>query len=236
MLLSGFHPQNQFRYLPSANPYCAKIRGFAPWAFTDEDTEQFRGKWVSEFGGERIMVEIGCNGGHVLNEWALRNPRDHYVGIDWKFKQIFRGAEKAVKRGIKNVTFLRANAVRLAHIFATGEVDELAIFFPDPWPKRAQTRNRLLSADWFKCVAPLLKPGGRILFKTDHREYFESVLNALSEDADCPFRAEGVNFDKHAQNPNAAMLGFPAVTLFEKLFIKDGLPICEATFLLKTSS
>ncbi len=214
-----------FKYRKSENPYSEKIRSQAPFAYTDDDTEHLRGQWRRANETDRIVVEIGCNGGHVLNEHAVQNPNAHHIGIDWKFKQISLAADKALRRGLTNVTYLRANAQRLHYIFAESEIDELHVYFPDPWPKRAQRQNRLLSHEWFELIHPLLTQKARIHFKTDHREYFETVLEELTPFSG--FEILSMTKDKHAQNPKAEQMMFPQVTLFERLFIKDGLPIHE---------
>ncbi|NDG85616.1 MAG: hypothetical protein EBX52_11365 [Proteobacteria bacterium] len=60
--------------------------------------------------------------------------------------------------------------------------------------------------------------------KTDHAEYFEFILGNLESLKDT-YEIIEMTRDLHAGNPDAKSLTIPAVTLFEKLFIKDGLPI-----------
>src|SRR4051812_42016373 len=86
------HPN--YLYPPSKNPYWSKLQELKGAAFTDLDTETHRGQWRSRLPGSadshrELHVEIGCNAGHVIVEWAKANPRNAYVGIDWKFKPIF---------------------------------------------------------------------------------------------------------------------------------------------------
>ena len=56
--------------------------------------------------GRKLHVELGCNAGHVTIEWADRSQStakssgqapDVFVGVDWKYKMIFKAAEKAMK-------------------------------------------------------------------------------------------------------------------------------------------
>ncbi|OFZ53874.1 MAG: hypothetical protein A2428_00655 [Bdellovibrionales bacterium RIFOXYC1_FULL_54_43] len=230
--------QPEYKYPPSHNPYWKKLRTseeFAGRAYTDNDTELYVGHWREHFpdavsaGGNRsperpLHVEIGCNAGHVVREWALRSPTHAYIGIDWKFKAICRAAEKAVARDIGNLLFFRAHAERIEFMFGPGEIDHLYLFFPDPWPKTSQSKNRFLTAGQFKKIARLIKTGGSFHIKTDHGEYFAAMEHAFNEVCGDWEVLERSN-DLHRGHPNPRELTFPDVTLFERLFIKDGLPI-----------
>src|SRR5581483_936176 len=90
------HPN--FAYSASRNPYWAKLREERLPVYCDGETEAHRGSWRSRFEKGRsrpLHVEIGCNAGHVVLEWAARDPKSCYIGLDWKFKMIHKGAEKA---------------------------------------------------------------------------------------------------------------------------------------------
>jgi tRNA G46 methylase TrmB len=60
--------------------------------------------------------------------------------------------------------------------------------------------------------------------KTDHAGYFDWMLEALKPNLDLWEVLEQTR-DLHGGNPSAGQLRIPEVTLFEGLFIKDGLPI-----------
>jgi len=227
----------EFQYAPAKNIYWGKLKNLPETlrglALTDHDTETHRGNWRAQFlasAGKNpgatipLHVEVGCNAGHVSLEWARKNPDSLYIGIDWKFKQIYRMAEKAAKFGVKNLLAFRANAERLPFMFAPGEIDFLHMFFPDPWPKKAQKKNRTADEAWLRSIAPLLSNRGVFHLKTDHAEYFEFILGELERLPDV-WEVIEMTRDLHAGNPDAKKLTIPEVTLFERLFIKDGLPI-----------
>ena len=222
------HPE--YLYPPSKNPYWTKLKNFPMFVFSDKDTELHTGQWRDCFldrpslPARKLHVEIGCNAGHVITEWAKQNPQDAYIGIDWKFKIIFKAAEKAVKNNLKNLIYLRAHAERSTFIFAPGEVDFLYLFFPDPWPKKSHWKHRFMTADRFEQLSKVMKPGGVFHIKTDHRGYFDWILEALERSKDL-WEVLELSFDLHKDHPSPETLQIPEVTLFEKLFIKDRLPI-----------
>ena len=235
------HPDYQYR--PASNPYWKKIRTQSEsLALTDQETEQFAGQWRTRFldspastaslsPPRELHVELGCNAGHVTVEWAKANPQHAYVGIDWKFKPIFRAAEKAHKLQLQNLLFFRAHSERLHYMFGPGEIDALYLFFPDPWPKKAHFRNRYVTAARLRNIALAVRPGGLFHIKTDHPGYFEWMLEAIAEvvtqhESTPPcWKILSQTRDLHLGHPDPTRLQIPEVTLFEKLFIKDGIPI-----------
>ena len=234
------HPD--YRYPESKNPYWTKIKEHAQRIYSDQATEAHRGHWRNQMPDASqaklaasdpqkrrpLHVEIGCNAGHVSLEWAKQNPQTSFVGIDWKFKPIFRAAEKASKREIENLLFFRAHAERLPFMFAPGEIDFLALYFPDPWPKKAHWKNRFFTAQRLRAIRPLIADNGTFHIKTDHPGYFEWMEEAVSQCLDLWTIAER-STDLHRNHPNPLALEIPAVTLFEKLFIRDGIKIQSLT-------
>ena len=215
----------EFKYPPSRNPYWQKLDEFPKRAFGDNRPEELRGKWRSLSPTcKALHVEIGCNGGHVLLQWAAHNPNSMYVGVDLKLKQVYRGAEKAEKHKITNAFFARAFAERLHFMFGRSEIDHLYLFFPDPWPKKSQLKNRIFQAAWLERCAEVVRPGGTFWIKTDHAGYAEHMRGVIAECAGT-WELTEESHDLHGGNPHARELRIPEVTLFERLFIKDGIPI-----------
>lgn len=229
------HPD--YRYPASKNPYWGKLQGLSRQVLSDHQTEGFRGRCGDLFPhnpGGPLTVEIGCNAGHVIVESALRNPGQNFIGIDWKFKPIFRGVEKAAKKNLQNVVFFRAHAERLPFMFGLAEISQLNLYFPDPWPKKAHLKNRFLTADRLEQVAPLMRADGIFHIKTDHRGYFEFMMEAVQQSLQY-WEVLSVSEDLHRNHPAPHLLDFPDVTLFEKLFIKDRLPIHEIRLRVRPS-
>jgi tRNA (guanine-N7-)-methyltransferase len=228
------HPE--YRYSTSKNPYAEKLKTLAGIVYSDHETENQKGTWRSQFPHPatenpaklpippQLHVEIGCNAGHVILEWAARNPGQTYIGIDWKFKPIFRAADKAKRRGVENLKFLRAHAERLPYIFGPHEIDALYLFFPDPWPKKCHHKNRYIHADRLRTLCQLIKPHGTFHIKTDHPGYFDCMLEAIEQVKDIWAIIE-LSRDLHQGIKHPETLKIPEVTLFESLFIRDQIPI-----------
>lgn len=219
-----------YQYPPSKNPYWSKLKDLRGMVFSDNETETHPGQWRGYFKpihftrNPSLHVEIGCNAAHVITEWAKVHPEDLYIGIDWKFKQIYKGSEKIKKKKLNNILLLRAHAERLQFIFGEEEVNHLYLFFPDPWPKKAHWKNRFITAHQLKKIARILKTNGTFHIKTDHTEYFEWMIQALKECANI-WEITELNRNLYDNHPAPEKLTIPEVTLFEKIFIQDKVAI-----------
>jgi tRNA (guanine-N7-)-methyltransferase len=224
MYLPVTHPQ--YQYPPSRNIYSQRIKSFSGLIHADQETETKRNQWLNDFPRplNKLHVEVGCNAGHVVLEWAKRNPSDAYIGLDFKFKMIHKGAEKAKKRNLDNLKFLRANAERLEHIFGENEVDHLYIFFSDPWPKKAHAKHRFFKEGQFENFHKILKATGTLEIRTDHAGYFQAIEELVTTDL---WEIISRTTDRHQNCIDPEKLEIPDVTLFEKIFIQDGIKICE---------
>ena len=222
------HPE--YHYPPSRNPYWFKLNDLQKHVYLDNQTEEHGGIWRAQFepseeGLSRALhVEVGCNAGHVIVEWAKAHPGDAYIGVDWKFKPIFRGAEKSSRRSLQNLLFFRAHAERIQYMFGPQEIDYLYLFFPDPWSKKSQWKNRLITAERLLQIVKVMKPSGIFHIKTDHPGYFKWILEALNEVSHV-WNILELSHDLYHDHPAPETLQIPEVTLFEKLFIKDKIPI-----------
>ena len=121
-----------------------------------------------------LEIDLGCGDGKFTLEMAEHYPDRNFLAIErllGRVRKVCRGAEK---RGLKNVRVLRLESLyTLEWLLPENCVDRLHLLCPDPWPKAKHHRRRLFQEPFLKAMVRVLKPGGELLFKTDHDEYFE---------------------------------------------------------------
>lgn len=261
----------------SKNPYSQKLAEFPATIVSPEQAEMLgqsgADAWArffqkrSERLGRKLVLEIGCSNAEYLSSIAKEHPDCAFVGLDWKFKVIYKGAKRIEREQLSNLILIRGLAQDLPKYFGASTLDEIWIFFPDPWAKKSQLKHRLVREAFLLEMHRLLKPGGRIHFKTDHPGYYQWVLSLLGlpepelpkyddetpeqwsrrtrqigarrlEEADAlPPRSEqvlerydvkrvSVNYWREPEQPGDLFSG--RHTLFERLFVKDQLPIYYA--------
>ncbi len=146
-----------------------------------EETE-LRGKWNSRhFKADRpITLELACGRGEYTLELARRHPERHFIGLDVKGARLWKGASTALRENLHNAAFLRTRIECINHFFAPGEVDEIWITFPDPFPRKSKANRRLSSPFFLDIYRQILRPGGLIHLKTDALSLYEYTLEAWS--------------------------------------------------------
>lgn len=130
-----------------------------------------------------LVVEIGFQMGEFAAAFCQANPGVRYVGFEVRKKYCQEADTLAVKNGIQNATFCLVDAREmLREVLTPGTLDQLLVFFPDPWWKPRHIKKRLLTADFVAEAAHLLRPGGRLLLKTDVPGYADWAQGVMAAD------------------------------------------------------
>ena len=73
------------------------------------------------------------------------------------------------------------DAADVTEVFAKDEVSRIYLNFSDPWPKDRHAKRRLTSRQFFARYDAILKPDGRLEFKTDNQDLFTFSLEEIPE-------------------------------------------------------
>ena len=144
--------------------------------FVIQEPEKNKGKWSSVFPKEQpLHIEVGMGKGRFLMELAALHPDINYVGIEMYDSVLLRALQKMEElteegKGLPNLKFMRIDARVLPEIFEKGEVSKIYLNFSDPWPKARHAKRRLTSREFLARYDEILKPEGRMEFKTDNKE------------------------------------------------------------------
>lgn len=194
-----------------------------------EAAENFRAliDFRSAFGnGNPVALEIGCGKGGFICALAHKQKDVNFLALEKMSNVILTPMEEVKKQGIENVRFLNIRAECLPCYIPEGSLDCIYLNFSTPLPKLGYATQRLTHRNFLEKYKKLLKKGGRILQKTDDREFFEF---SLEEYKACGFALENVTYDLHEKgNPE-----WNIVTEYEQKWVERGLPIhrVEAVFL-----
>ncbi len=192
------------------------IKGFA-----------LKGNWKKDFfkNDNPITLELGCGKGEYTVGLAKKYPNRNFIGIDLKGARMWHGAKTVQEEGLKNVAFIRTKIDQLLHFFATNEVAEIWLTFSDPQPKRE--RRRLSSPRFLNLYREVLEPNGIIHQKTDNRELFDYTLGVVNF---FKLPLDYSSFDVYNSDSPQDVLEIQ--TYYEKMFLKEGIPINYMRFRL----
>lgn len=190
--------------------------------FVVQKPHEWRGRWQKLFGNENpIRVEIGMGKGKFLHTLAAENPDVNYIGIEKYSSVLLRAIQKMEEEELPNLRFIRMDAEELTEVFGEGEVDRIYLNFSDPWPKDRHAKRRLPSRQFLMRYDKVLKPEGRLEFKTDNRALFDFAMEELQQ---AGWRAEAVTYDLHHEKE---LLIGNVMTEYEERFSAMGNPICK---------
>ena len=211
------------RDIPEPNAYILAMRAdFAPWTYDEESAPSLRGRWRSaafEVAPEKAVdLEIGTGNGLHFAHRALTCPDRCLIGLELKYKPLIQSIRRVRREFGCNARVARYNAYLVHELFEPGELNDVFIFFPDPWEKTRQHKHRLIQDEFLVRLHGIQRPGSRLIFKTDSQDYFRWAMERFARS---PYKVKAHTFDLHASEHVAGNF----MTQFERIFVRQGLAI-----------
>ena len=130
--------------------------------------EDIKGKWNEFFkNDDPITLELACGKGEYAVGLGQLYPNRNFIGIDQKGNRIWVGAKKALQQQLSNIAFLRIQIEQVNDYFATNEISEIWITFPDPQLRTGKAKKRLTHPKFLRLYKQILTPHGFVHLKTD---------------------------------------------------------------------
>jgi len=127
-----------------------------------------------------LGIEIGFGMGHALLAWAGANPDWNLLGVEIYRPGIGAALLGLDRESLANVRLIEGEAVDVLETrVAESSVDEIRVFFPDPWPKKRHHKRRLIQPEFIGLATSRLKPDGTLWLATDWQPYAEWMLEVL---------------------------------------------------------
>lgn len=169
------------------------------------------------FGNDgRVILEIGSGKGRFLVHSAIADPQTNYIGIEKSLHYARVIEEKLRKRALPNAVIVNYDAVEVLQKLMPAEcIDEIHIYFPDPWPRPRERKRRLIRTEVLEAFAKVMKREGVGYYVTDHREYFEKAAVEIEKVFDAVVERD---------------VKVAARTNYEEKYQIEGRPIYQATF------
>jgi tRNA (guanine-N7-)-methyltransferase len=127
-----------------------------------------------------LVVEIGSGQGHAIVHAASTRPDVDFLAVEVFKAGLARTMKDADAAGARNLRLAEANAPEvLEHLLPPESVDELWVFFPDPWHKKRHVKRRLIAPEFTVLAERALKPGGVLRLATDWEDYALQMVEVM---------------------------------------------------------
>ena len=126
------------------------------------------------------VLEIGIGDGETLLALAAAHPDRDYLGVEVHRPGIGHCLLGIESGGLGNVRLISHDAVEvLEKQLPDASLDEVLLYFPDPWPKKRHHKRRIVQPAFIELLARKLRSGGRFRLATDWAPYAEHMLEVL---------------------------------------------------------
>tara|TARA_B100000035_G_scaffold247981_1_gene216649 strand:+ start:5578 stop:6258 length:681 start_codon:yes stop_codon:yes gene_type:complete len=129
-----------------------------------------------------IVLDIGFGMGHEIIDFSLKNTTKNVLGIEMYKPAIGNLLKNIYEKNIKNIKIIEYDAYCVLNKMIPDEsINEIHIYFPDPWPKKKHFKRRLLNIGFAEIIARKLKNSGEIKCATDNSNYAEQIMSVLGK-------------------------------------------------------
>jgi tRNA (guanine-N7-)-methyltransferase len=141
------------------------------------------------------VLEIGFGNGEQLLFAAQNEPARDFIGVEVHGPGVGRLLNAAAEAGLTNLRVYQHDAVEvLEHEIAPASLDEVRIYFPDPWHKKRHNKRRLVQPGFVGLLCDRLRPGGLLHLATDWENYAEHMWDVLDAEPRLHSRAGARGF------------------------------------------
>jgi tRNA (guanine-N7-)-methyltransferase len=126
------------------------------------------------------VFEIGFGNGEQL-AFAAGNERGRdFIGVEVHGPGVGRLLNDLAAGALANVRVYQHDAVEvLKHEIRDGSLQEVRIYFPDPWHKKRHHKRRLLQPEFAQLLCAKLAHGGLLHLATDWADYARHMWEVL---------------------------------------------------------
>lgn len=144
--------------------------------------DDFRIDWRAEFGREaELILEIGTGSGEAVAHAAAQHPEKNFLAVEVYRPGVAQLVSRLRREGLTNVRVADVDATELIDkLLPHDSVDELWVFFPDPWHKTKHNKRRLIQEGFVHRAAKILPDGGIWRLATDWSGYAVQMRETIS--------------------------------------------------------
>jgi len=141
------------------------------------------------------ILDVGSGMGDCTAALAGRHRENDYLAVEVHRPGVGSLIRHALRMRLSNVRIICHDVMDvLRDQLPERSLDEIYVFFPDPWPKKRHHKRRLVNARFLDLLVPCMKDNARLFLATDIAELAHDMLSACDSHAGLVNLAGGGNF------------------------------------------
>lgn len=129
------------------------------------------------------VLDIGSGMGETLIALAQANPDNDYIAVEVHRPGVGSLLKSAAALELTNIRVINHDVIEvLRDQLPDGSLDQVYIFFADPWPKKRHHKRRLVNTAFLGLLKPKLKSHARLFLATDWPDLADHLLTVCDKD------------------------------------------------------
>tara|TARA_B100000575_G_scaffold51986_1_gene38740 strand:+ start:743 stop:1399 length:657 start_codon:yes stop_codon:yes gene_type:complete len=129
---------------------------------------------------DNYILDIGSGYGETSIYFALNNNKSKIISCDKYINGNFNLLKKIESFKLLNSYIFTGNVIEFLDLHKkTKYFSKVAIFFPDPWPKKKHLKRRLINEIFLNNLYIYLKDNAEVYIATDSQPYTTQILNCI---------------------------------------------------------
>lgn len=134
-----------------------------------------------------LALDIGFGMGEATAQQAAQAPDVDVLAVEVHTPGVANLLRLLEAGDMHNVRVLEGDAHAVLDALPRAALEQVRVFFPDPWPKSKHAKRRLIGPPFLQLIANCLAVGGRLHVATDDAAYLDGALSALAGNNDLEF-------------------------------------------------
>ena len=132
-----------------------------------------------------LILDIGVGTGDSTHHHAQLHPENNYLAIEVHRPGVGQLLNNIESSNLSNIKVSNQDVLEvLEHQIPNHSINQIFIFFADPWPKKRHHKRRLINKALIDLIKLKITTNGRLHIATDWEDYAEHIINLMILNSD----------------------------------------------------
>lgn len=128
------------------------------------------------------ILDIGTGTGDSTIALARAHPENDYLAVEVHTPGIGSLLRKIAEHNLRNIRIFNHDVIEvLRWQIPPRSLDNIYLFFPDPWPKKRHHKRRLINTEFLPLAGRCMQRHARLFIATDWEDYAEHIKEVFKQ-------------------------------------------------------